>query len=106
MRPNDELDLAQWGIDGKVIAMPGHTPGSIVVLLVRSHGVRRRHDRGWLVGGLLSPHSPGEHLYQADPVQNRRNIQTLLDRGVQKFYLGHGGPVTRADVVPAFGLRP
>ena len=99
VRPNDELDLAQWGIDGKVIAMPGHTPGSVVVLMSDHTAFVGDMIAGGSLGGLLSPHSPGEHLYQADPAQNRKNIQALLDRGVQKFYLGHGGPVTRADVV-------
>ena len=102
VRPNEELDLAQWGIDGKVIAMPGHTPGSVVVLL--SNHTAFVGDM--IAGGLISPHSPREHLYQADPAQNRKNLQRLLDLGVERFYLGHGGPVTRADVAATFGLRP
>ena len=57
-------------------------------------------------GGLvIGPRSPQEHLYQADPVQNRKNIQTLLDQGVEKFYLGHSGPVLRKDVISAFALH-
>ncbi len=61
---------------------------------------------GGALGGMFFPRSPGEHLYQGDPAQNRKNIQTLLDLGVTKFYLGHGGPVVRADVIKAFSLRP
>lgn len=57
---------------------------------------------GGSFGGALSPASPGEHYYQADPAKNRRNIQALLAMGVEKFYLGHGGPVSRADVIAAF----
>jgi hydroxyacylglutathione hydrolase len=106
VRPNEELDLAQWGIDGKVLAMPGHTPGSVVVLLSNHTAFVGDMIAGGSLGGLISPHSPGEHLYQADPVQNRKNIQRLLDLGVERFYLGHGGPVTRADVAVAFGLKP
>ncbi len=105
VRPNEDLDLAPWGVAGKVVAMPGHTQGSIVVLLDDHTAFVGDMIAGGSLGGLLSPRSPGEHLYQADPAENRRNIQTLLDRGVQKFYLGHGGPVTRADVARAFGLR-
>ena len=33
VRPGETLDLAPWGVAGKIVAMPGHTPGSIVVLL-------------------------------------------------------------------------
>ena len=60
---------------------------------------------GGSFGGQLAPSSPGEHYYQADRAQNRRNIQTLLGMGIEKFYLGHGGPVARADVIAAFSDR-
>jgi glyoxylase-like metal-dependent hydrolase (beta-lactamase superfamily II) len=98
----ESVDLAPWGIAGKVVAMPGHTPGSVVVLLADHTAFVGDMIAGGALGGLFFPHSPGEHLYQADPVQNRKNIQTLLDLGVTKFYLGHGGPVARADVIKAF----
>ncbi len=105
VRPNDAIDLAPWGIAGKVIEMPGHTPGSIVILLADHTAFVGDMIAGGALGGLFFPHSPGEHLYQADPAQNRKNIQALLDLGVQTFYLGHGGPVKRADVIGAFQLR-
>ena len=100
--PGDSLDLAPWGIDGKVVAMPGHTRGSIVVLLADHTAFVGDMIAGGSLGGAFSPHSPEEHLYQADVVQNRKNVHTLLDLGVTKFYLGHGGPVTRADVMKAY----
>jgi hydroxyacylglutathione hydrolase len=98
--PGESFDLAKWGLDGKIIAMPGHTPGSLVVVLADHTAFV-----GDMIAALVFPHRPGEHLYQADPVQNRKNIQTLLDLGVTKFYLGHGGPVARADVIRAFSLH-
>jgi glyoxylase-like metal-dependent hydrolase (beta-lactamase superfamily II) len=100
----DSIDLSPWGIAGHVVAMPGHTPGSLVVLLDDHTAFVGDMIAGGALAGLFFPHSPGEHLYQADPVQNRKNIQTLLDLGVTKFYLGHGGPVVRADVIHAFSL--
>ena len=103
VRPGETLDLAPWGIAGKVVAMPGHTPGSIVVLLADHTAFVGDMIAGGALGGLLSPHSPREHLYQADPVRNRENIRALLLLGVERFYLGHGGPVKRADVIAAFG---
>jgi glyoxylase-like metal-dependent hydrolase (beta-lactamase superfamily II) len=102
VKRGEDFDLSPWGLAGKVVAMPGHTPGSIVVLL---------DDHTAFVGDMISgglvltPHSPQEHLYQADPIQNRKNIQTLLDQGVEKFYTGHGGPVLRKDVISAFSLH-
>lgn len=95
-------DLRPWGVDGKAIAMPGHTSGSIVVVLSDNSAFVGDMMMGGSFGGAIFPSSPGEHYYHADREQNRRNIKTLLDRGVEKFYLGHGGPVVRADVIAAF----
>lgn len=99
----DRVDLRPWGIDGNAIAMPGHTAGSLVVVMSDHSAFVGDMILGGAFGGAFFPSSPGEHYYQADREQNRRNIRTLLGMGVEKFYLGHGGPVSRADVVAAFG---
>jgi hydroxyacylglutathione hydrolase len=94
----DELDLRPYGIEGRVVRMPGHTPGSLVVLLEnRSAFVGDQILGGWL-GGTFRRHSPGEHYYQDDVDRNHENIRRLLARGVETFYLGHGGPVVAQDV--------
>jgi glyoxylase-like metal-dependent hydrolase (beta-lactamase superfamily II) len=82
--------------------MPGHTAGSIVVVMADHSAFVGDMMMGGSFGGAFSPSQPGEHYYQADGAKNRRNIQTLLAMGVEKFYLGHGGPVARADVIAAF----
>ncbi len=105
VKQGSDVDLAPWGVDGKAIAMPGHTAGSIVVVLSDKSAFVGDMMMGGAFGGALFPSSPGEHYYHADREQNRRNIKTLLDRGVEKFYLGHGGPVTRAAVIEAFGAE-
>jgi glyoxylase-like metal-dependent hydrolase (beta-lactamase superfamily II) len=91
----ESMDLAPWGIDGKVMAMPGHTAGSLVVVM---------NDHTAFVGDMFRG-GPNEHYFHADRERNRRNIQTLIDQGVEKFYLGHGGPESRADVMSAFGIK-
>lgn len=100
----EPVNLAPWGIDGEVIAMPGHTAGSLVVRLSNQAAFVGDMILGGSLGGALSPHSPGEHYFHADQPQNRRNIAELVKQGVETFYLGHGGPVTRADVIKAFDL--
>ena len=99
----DKVDLSPWGISGHAIAMPGHTAGSIVVVMSDHSAFVGDMMLGGSFGGAIFPSSPGEHYYQADREQNRRNIHTLLGMGIEKFYLGHGGPVSRADVIAAFG---
>jgi hydroxyacylglutathione hydrolase len=100
------VDLAPWGIQGKVLPMPGHTAGSLVVLLSNHTAFVGDQMLGGWFGGVLFPHSPGEHYFQADPEKNHRNIAALVGMGVETFYLGHGGPVSRADVIDAFHLAP
>jgi hydroxyacylglutathione hydrolase len=97
------VDLTPWGVDGKAIAMPGHTKGSIVVVMSDHSAFVGDMMLGGVFGGVLGASSPGEHYYQADLEQNHRNIKTLLGMGIEKFYLGHGGPVSRTDVIAAFG---
>ena len=97
------MSLAPYGIDGEVVPMPGHTKGSLVVILGNQTAFVGDMMMGG-VGGLVFPSSPREHLYQADREANRRNLESLVKRGIVTFYLGHGGPVSREDVVKAFGI--
>ena len=101
---SEPLALAPWGVDGRVVQMPGHTPGSVVLILANHTAFVGDEMLGGWYGGAFFPKSPGEHYYQADPVQNWQNIATLVHQGIETFYLGHGGPVSRADVIAAFGL--
>ena len=98
----DELDLAAWGVPGKAIAMPGHTPGSLVVLLDGRRAVVGDIVLGGYLGGALRPQHAGPHYFQADVPRNEDNIARLLRQGVDTFYLGHGGPVARESVVEGF----
>jgi hydroxyacylglutathione hydrolase len=101
---SEPVDLAPWGIDGKVVPMPGHTAGSLVVVLANKSAFVGDMILGGNFGGALWPQSPGAHYFHADLERNRQNIAALLKQGVETFYLGHGGPVTRADVIEAFSL--
>ena len=100
----DSLDLSPWGVAGRAILMPGHTPGSIIVRLNDKEVFVGDMMRGGSLGGALNPTQPHEHYFQADLAKNHANIKTLLDQRVETFYLGHGGPVRREAVIKAFGL--
>jgi hydroxyacylglutathione hydrolase len=99
----ERIDLSPWGVDGQAIEMPGHTAGSVVVVMSDHTAFVGDMMLGGSFGGAVWPSSPQEHYFQADRAQNRKNISTLLAMGIEKFYLGHGGPVTRAAVLSAFG---
>ncbi|MFO0461151.1 MAG: MBL fold metallo-hydrolase [Burkholderiales bacterium] len=97
-----ELDLAPWGVAGKAIVLPGHTPGSMAVVLDGERAIVGDMLLGGYLGGAVRPDRAGRHYFHADEPRNDRNIEALLQRGVRTFHLGHGGPVGRDSVIEAF----
>lgn len=94
-----ELDLTAYGFpDVRVVAMPGHTPGSVVVLVGAHDALVGDMILGGWFGGAIRPHQAGEHYYQADRKANHANAGRLLAMGITRFYTGHGGPVGAASV--------
>jgi len=90
------IDLGAFGFpDVQVVPAPGHTPGSLVVISGRDAFV------GDLIKGgafaTIAVETPTEHYYQADPIAAHRAIASVLDRGVTRLYLGHGGPIAAND---------
>jgi glyoxylase-like metal-dependent hydrolase (beta-lactamase superfamily II) len=94
-----EIDLAAYGFpDVRVVEMPGHTPGSLVILVGQKEAIVGDMMIGGWFGGVLYAHSAGEHYYQWDKKRNHANVAALLARGIQRFYIGHGGPLDRPTV--------
>lgn len=101
---DEPLDLQRFGLSGRAVQMPGHTPGSLVVVLDDGRAfVGDIMLGGWMGGAMLSGHA-GEHYFQADMARNHANIEELLKQPINTFYLGHGGPVTRESVLEGFNL--
>ena len=101
---SDRYDLTECGVPADVIAMPGHTAGSLVVL-ARGGTIALVGDlfRGGALAGYVHLEEPKEHFYQDDLAMAHQHIHELLARGVELFVLGHGGPSKRADVERVFG---
>lgn len=86
------LDLRPYGIDGRVLPVPGHTPGSLAVLL--SDGDALVGDL--LRGGLVASRSPARHFFHDDCAAAERQIAVVLDAGAKRLFVGHGGPIDAA----------
>lgn len=100
-----DMDLRPFGVNGVARSRPGHTPGSLVVLLEGGKTfVGDMMLGGWL-GGTLFPTNAGEHYFHANLALNRANISELLRGPTEIFYLGHGGPVTRQSVLEGFAME-
>ncbi len=102
---NDKpVDLAPYGVRGKIIPLPGHTPGSLVVQ------VGRNLFAGDLFRGTFKPqgqalvpdgHHPTEHFFHEDRGLARRQLAPflrLLTPTITTVWPTHWGPVTAAEL--------
>ncbi|MCB9525112.1 MAG: MBL fold metallo-hydrolase [Myxococcales bacterium] len=82
------------GIPGKVVPLPGHTEGSLVVVVGQAAFV------GDLLRGSIVGSGAELHFYMCDLADNRADIQWLLNAfpDVTTWYPGHFGPIERAEV--------
>lgn len=84
---------------GTVLALPGHTDGSLVVVSDTQAFV------GDLFRGSVVGHKAERHFYMCDLRDNDADIRALLDgpaSGVETFFTGHFGPLDRAAVEKRF----
>lgn len=91
--------LQSYGIQGVIKASPGHTAGSISVMLDNQEAlVGDLIASGILLGGIMRTKHARRPVFEDDPQQVALELQRLLDAGMQTFYMGHGGPLTAAQV--------
>jgi glyoxylase-like metal-dependent hydrolase (beta-lactamase superfamily II) len=85
---DDGLDLAEYGIPGRVIHTPGHSPGSVSVLL--ETGEAFVGDTGMNQFPLRL--SPGLPIFADDIEKAKESCRLLLDLGATTIYPAHGRP--------------
>jgi len=98
---DEEISLVEYGIPGKVVYTPGHSWGSVSVLL----------DSGEAFVGDLAMNmlpmrlKPGLPIFGDDIRVVKKSWRTLLDMGVRTVYPAHGKPfsVERLAVSPPSG---
>jgi hydroxyacylglutathione hydrolase len=100
---DESTDLASFGVPGQIVATPGHTPGSISLLL--PDGVLLAGDLllGGYLGGHVAPARPGLPYFLDDREQARDSIRRILQLPLTRVYVGHGGPLEPEDVRRALG---
>ena len=98
----EALDLEAYGVEGHAIHTPGHTPGSVSVLLPGGEAIV-----GDLVMGTLRSafRRPGPGLpFAYDLALNRESVRQVLASDPARLYVGHGGPFRPEDVRDVLGL--
>ncbi len=87
---DDEMSLAEYGVDGQVIATPGHTPGSVSICTAEGECI---------VGDLLmGGRRPDYPMFADDLDEVENSIRKVMSRAPYLIYPGHGRPIA-ADLV-------
>lgn len=100
MTDNDVLALDEYGISGYVGHTPGHTAGSISIQLSSKDAlVGDLLASGILLGGMLRKQHAIRPPFEDDPYTVGKTLHRLLDAGMERFHLGHGGPLPAHEVL-------
>jgi hydroxyacylglutathione hydrolase len=91
---DEDFPLNEYGIDGKIIYTPGHTAGSVSVLL---------RDGEAFVGCLAHNNipfrlSPGLPVYGEDLARIKESWKILISQGAKMIYPGHGHPFKAEEI--------
>ncbi len=91
---NEGLLLDEFGIPGKVIHTPGHSSGSVSILLETGEA---------FVGDMAMNKfplrfSPGLPIFAEDPIKLSESWKLLLAQGAKIIYPSHGKPFS-ADII-------
>jgi glyoxylase-like metal-dependent hydrolase (beta-lactamase superfamily II) len=90
----DGFPLEPHGVKGKVLATPGHTPGSASVVLGSGEAV----IGDVLRGSLVWPNQAREHYFCQDPELNHRSIVRLAREGLLRCHPGNFGSFPGAQL--------
>jgi glyoxylase-like metal-dependent hydrolase (beta-lactamase superfamily II) len=119
LQDDANVDLNRYGVDGVARHTPGHTAGSVSVELTSGDAlVGDLVASGVLIGGLMRKDRALRPPFEDDPQMVSGELLGMVDAGMQRFHMGHGGPLPAKEVRRhalalrglepgrAYGLRP
>lgn len=95
-----ELDLAEFGVQGAAIATPGHTSGSLSLFLANGEAI----IGDLVMGGIFRPKVPHYPWFAADLDQVQQSIQAVLRRRPTLIHTSHGGPFSPETLMKTFNI--
>jgi glyoxylase-like metal-dependent hydrolase (beta-lactamase superfamily II) len=90
----DEADLKEFGIDGRLVHTPGHTEGSSSLIL--SNGEALVGDL--IMGGMIFKKTPHYPLFVSDMNNLKESIGKMIQLSPKVIYASHGGPFSFESV--------
>jgi hydroxyacylglutathione hydrolase len=91
---DEEVSLAEYGIPGTIIPTPGHSTGSVSVLLETGDAF----VGDLAMNGFPMRIGPGLPIFAEDLQKVKRSWQVLLEKGAKAVYPAHGKPFS-ADAI-------
>lgn len=88
-----EAGLEEFGVAGRVIETPGHTAGSVSLLLGGGEAIVGDVMMGGHLGGAFRPGLPRYHYFAEDLERVRKSIAKILALSPTGIFVGHGGPL-------------
>jgi glyoxylase-like metal-dependent hydrolase (beta-lactamase superfamily II) len=96
-----QTDIDQLGIKAKFLHTPGHSDGSISLVFDSGEAIVGDILRGGIMGGSVMSWQPTYPYFLYDMAHQSvlySSIQSVLDAGATRFYVGHGGWLSRQRV--------
>lgn len=97
-----EMTLKEFGVNARVAFTPGHTKGSISILLGNGEAIIGDVMMGGFIGGNLFPSRPMYHYFFENFQEIQNSIRKLIEYKPSKLHVGHGGPLSLAAVAARF----
>lgn len=80
----DGQTLEEYGVDAKVLTLPGHTKGSIGLLV---------DGKDLVVGdAMMNLRKPSAALWYEDKLAMEESLEKIRESGAEMIYPGHGNP--------------
>jgi glyoxylase-like metal-dependent hydrolase (beta-lactamase superfamily II) len=93
-----DMDLEEFGVKGKVIPTPGHTSGSVSVILDNGEAI----VADLMMGQFIIRGAPAYPFYVYDISELRQSIKKVMALRPTKIYVSHGGPFDPEDITRRF----
>ena len=84
----DGMDLTDWGVEAQVMHTPGHSLGSVSLLLPSGGCI----VADLMAGGFVRRNRPDNPFFATDMAQLRGSIAALMAKGPRRLFFGHGLP--------------
>ncbi|WP_144147414.1 MBL fold metallo-hydrolase [Paraburkholderia sp. BCC1884] len=99
LQDNASLDLSRFGIEGTARHTPGHTAGSVSVELNGGDAlVGDLIASGVFLGGMMRTGHAIRPPFEDDPQAVSAELMSMVHAGMQRFHMGHGGPLGVEEV--------